>query len=145
MKDGLIVSLVLTLLVAICWIALVAANKPQPIKPCPGEVVSMVIDKDGCGALHLHDDPARDRERNEEDEMISIRTRSVPAFLTMLAIAIVLVLAIFYGVHMLWCWVMPQVWPTGPETLIAPSFWLFGGAWMLMSIVGRALFGRDSK
>jgi len=43
---------------------------------------------------------------------------------------------------MLWCWVMPQLWATGPENIINPGFWLFLGAWLLVCFVGRAMAGK---
>lgn len=35
----------------------------------------------------------------------------------------------------LWCFVLPQVYPTGPEGLIRPSYWLFVGMWLLFLLV----------
>lgn len=36
---------------------------------------------------------------------------------------------------LLWCFVLPQVYPTGPEGLIRPSYWLFAGMWSLFVLV----------
>lgn len=41
----------------------------------------------------------------------------------------------------LWCWVLPQLWPTGPAQVLAPGFWLFVGALLILGIVGRTLRG----
>lgn len=62
-----------------------------------------------------------------------------------LLIGVGLVLLIMSGIWWLWCAVVPVLWPTGPEQLINPSYWLFVGAWLLASLVGRAIFGRSSK
>jgi len=61
-----------------------------------------------------------------------------------LAIGAGLVLAIFWLLWMLWCAVMPALWPTGPQQLIQPNYWLFVGAWILARFLGRAIFGRSS-
>jgi len=58
-----------------------------------------------------------------------------------LAAIAALVLGVYWLLWALWCWVMPQLWPTGPANLIQPNFWLFVAAWCLMSLVGRAIFG----
>lgn len=51
----------------------------------------------------------------------------------------------FFGIGLLlwllWTWVFPQIWPTGPTALISPGYWLFMGMWFLASVVGRMLFG----
>ena len=61
-------------------------------------------------------------------------------------IGCVIVLLIFalawWGVWSLYSWVAPQLWPTGPENLIRPGFFLFGGAWTLVGLLGRSLFGQ---
>jgi hypothetical protein len=44
----------------------------------------------------------------------------------------------------LYCWVMPQVWASGPQNIIAPSFWLFWAMTFLLSIFGKLLF-KSSK
>lgn len=41
-----------------------------------------------------------------------------------------------------WCWVMPQLYPSGPENLINPGYLLFVATWLLVGIVGRRIFGR---
>lgn len=69
-------------------------------------------------------------------------------------IAVVGVVALVFGlwagvmwcVWTLWCYVLPQVYPSGSPGLIAPGFWLFAGAWTLLGMIGRAIFGsKDSK
>ena len=62
---------------------------------------------------------------------------------------VVLIIAAFLGfllgidwlVWKAWLWVVPQLWPTGPEGLINPGFWLFVVAWILMGLVGSTIFG----
>ena len=46
-----------------------------------------------------------------------------------------LVLGFWWMVWLLWCFVLPQVYPTGPEGLIRPSYWLFAGMWVLLGLV----------
>lgn len=48
---------------------------------------------------------------------------------------------IMWLIWTLWCGVLPQIYPTGPQGLIAPGFWLFAGAWTLMGMIGRSIFG----
>ena len=55
------------------------------------------------------------------------------------------VLGVYWLIWLLWCWVLPQVWPTGPQGLVQPGFWLFAGAWFLLTLVGQAVFGRGGK
>ncbi len=57
--------------------------------------------------------------------------------------AIAIVLGVYWLIWSLWTWVMPQLWPTGPENLVNPGFWLFSGAFLLLSLVGGAIFGRS--
>ena len=45
---------------------------------------------------------------------------------------------------MAWCWVVPQIYPDGPEKLINPSYLLFVVAWILIGYIGRRIFGRRS-
>lgn len=51
-------------------------------------------------------------------------------------------MGIWWLFWMLWCWVLPQVYPTGPAGLLAPSYKLFVGCLLISSLVGRVLFGR---
>ena len=51
-----------------------------------------------------------------------------------------LILGIYWLFWLLWAWVMPQVWPTGPDALVRPGYWLFVGMMMCLSIVGGAIF-----
>lgn len=57
-----------------------------------------------------------------------------------IAVALGLLLGIWWLIWLLWCWVMPQLWSTGPEVIISPDYWLFCGAWLLASLIGNALF-----
>lgn len=40
---------------------------------------------------------------------------------------------------LLWCFVLQQVYPTGPEGLIRPGYWLFAGMWTLFVLVVRVI------
>lgn len=51
------------------------------------------------------------------------------------------VLLIWYGVWSLWVWALPQLWPSGPELLVHPSYWQFAGLWVLLAFVGRLFRG----
>lgn len=53
--------------------------------------------------------------------------------------------AIIWIIWSAWCWVMPQLWPDGPEKLINPGYLLFLVSWLLIGVVGRRVFGRGSK
>lgn len=53
--------------------------------------------------------------------------------------------AIFSGVWWLWCWALPQLWPTGPENLINPGFWLFVVCALLLRWIGSLIFGSKEK
>lgn len=62
-----------------------------------------------------------------------------------IAVAILFVLAIYSGIWWVWCWVMPQLWPSGPEGIINPGFWLFIAACFLLNFVGKLIFGGKVK
>ena len=36
-----------------------------------------------------------------------------------------IVLGFYFVIWASWCWVLPQIFPTGPQGLIAPSYTLF--------------------
>ncbi len=38
-------------------------------------------------------------------------------------------------VWLLWCFVLPQVYPTGPEGFIRPGYWLFAGMGVLFALI----------
>lgn len=57
-------------------------------------------------------------------------------------IGILFALGIDWLIWTLWCWAIPQIWPTGPENLIHPGFLLFVAITLLVSYVGRMLFGQ---
>lgn len=56
-----------------------------------------------------------------------------------------LVLAGFWAIWHLWCFVIPAIWETGPASIIHPGYWLFVGMWMLISLIGSAIFKTNSK
>lgn len=61
-----------------------------------------------------------------------------------IAVALGAILGVWWVIWCLWCWVMPQLWSTGPEVIVSPDYWLFCGAWLLLSFIGTALFGNKS-
>lgn len=68
-------------------------------------------------------------------------------FETVLAIVLGIGFAIGFSLLMwalawaLWSWALPQVWPTGPAGFITPGFWPFVGFGILVSWIGRTVFG----
>ena len=60
-------------------------------------------------------------------------------------IMIVAIMGIIWLIWLLWTWVLPQIWPTGPQSLINPGYWLFIAAWFLASIVFRMIIGRGKS
>ncbi len=62
-------------------------------------------------------------------------------------IAAVFIVGILLGIDWLlwtaWCWALPQIYPTGPEGFIRPGFWLFVVCALLVSWIGRMVFGRS--
>lgn len=49
------------------------------------------------------------------------------------------------GMWGLWCWVVPQIYASGPQGFIRPTFWLFVGCWTLVVLIGRSIFGQRSE
>jgi len=62
-------------------------------------------------------------------------------FALVAAFAAAMVLGVYWVLWSLWCWVMPQLWATGPDNVVRPGFWLFSGVWLLIAFLGRAMFG----
>lgn len=59
--------------------------------------------------------------------------------LVFVIVFIAVFLGIYYLLWQLYQFVIVALWPTGPETLLHPSFWVFAGVWFLLT----ALFGRN--
>jgi hypothetical protein len=59
------------------------------------------------------------------------------------AAIMVLVLGIWWLIWILWTYVAPQIWPTAPEALVRPGYWLFAAEWVLLGLIGRRIFGRN--
>lgn len=59
--------------------------------------------------------------------------------LILIAGLLALVTGVWWLLWLLWCFVLPQVWPTGPEGLIRPGYWLFAGMWTLFVLVVRVI------
>lgn len=53
--------------------------------------------------------------------------------------------AVMWCLWSLWGWVLPQVYPSGAVGLVAPGFWLFAACWTLVSLAGKAIFGRSKS
>lgn len=69
--------------------------------------------------------------------------KNVIGVVLVVAFVLAAALGIYWLLWALWCWVLPQLWTTGPQNFIRPNFWLFAGAWFLLTLLGRALFGRN--
>ena len=54
----------------------------------------------------------------------------------------VMVLGFVWLLWLLWTWVLPQIWPTGPAGLIRPGYFLFLGMWFLASVIFKMIIGR---
>lgn len=63
--------------------------------------------------------------------------------ITGLVLVALLIVGINWCVWKLWLFVVPALWPTGPEQLVHPGFWLFFATWTLLSWLGSAVFGRS--
>jgi hypothetical protein len=50
-------------------------------------------------------------------------------------------LGLIFLIWLLWTWVVPQLWPSGPEQFTTPNYWLFAGAWFLFVTIARAVRG----
>lgn len=71
--------------------------------------------------------------------------KDVGGALFALVAIVAIVLGVYWLLWQLWTWVVPQLWPSGPEAFINPGFWLFAGAWLLVTWLGGAVFGRASR
>ena len=63
------------------------------------------------------------------------------AGLILVAIFVGLVLGAWWLIWLLWTWALPQIWPTGPDLIVRPGYWAFAGLWVLLSLIGRVIFG----
>lgn len=53
------------------------------------------------------------------------------------------IISFYIVVSILWfpfSWVMPQLWPTGPENLIHPGYWMFVLTFFVIRITFNLLF-----
>lgn len=55
--------------------------------------------------------------------------------------AISLMGLIYYGMWRAWIWVLPQIYPSGNDAFIRPSFTLFMVMALLVSFIGKSIFG----
>jgi hypothetical protein len=60
-------------------------------------------------------------------------------------LGIAFALGIIFLIWLLWSWVLPQLWSTGPANLITPNYWLFAGAWILFVTIAKILRGGKEK
>ena len=67
------------------------------------------------------------------------------AFLIGLVVCIPLILGVYWLIWSAWCWALPQLWPTGPVGLIEPGYWLFVVSLLLLSLIGKTIFGGSKK
>lgn len=61
------------------------------------------------------------------------------------AFSVGIILGVYAFIWWLWCGVLGYFWPAGPEQIIDPGFWPFVGLLLLLSIIGRILFKRNTK
>lgn len=61
------------------------------------------------------------------------------------ALVIGLVLGLYGLLWLGWCWMMPQLWQDGPKNIVSPSYWLFVVAFLVLTVIGRAVFGGGKK
>jgi len=59
-------------------------------------------------------------------------------------IGVIFIIAVILGCYwlawQLWCYVVPQIWVTGPANLVRPGFWFFVACAFLLSWIGRRIF-----
>lgn len=67
------------------------------------------------------------------------------AILVGLVGGLLITLAYYWVVWMLWCLVLPQLYPLGPAAFIRPDYWLFVGCAVLLRIVSKTIFGNSRK
>jgi len=69
--------------------------------------------------------------------------------LFLIVLAVLAFIGMLFGIDWLlwkaWLWALPQLWPTGPEGLIRPGFWLFVISWFLLGCLGGTLFKSSSS
>lgn len=80
------------------------------------------------------------RLRRGRRDMKQVLTNALVVVFVLL-IVISVILGFVWLFWLLWCWVLPQVWADGPASVVRPNYWLFLGAWTLVSMIGRAVFG----
>jgi uncharacterized membrane protein YGL010W len=71
--------------------------------------------------------------------------RKIMTVILAIAFLALIFFAVYGALWAIWGWVLPQIWPTGPENLIDPSFWLFVAVCFLIQFVGRLIFGSKAK
>ena len=70
---------------------------------------------------------------------------NVVAFVLAVVAVLAIVLGVWWLFWLLYTWVMPQVWPSGPEAIIDPGYWLFVGMLLILSLIGSVLFNKGSE
>lgn len=61
------------------------------------------------------------------------------------ALVIAGTLGMYWLLWLLWCWVLPQVWASGPSAVVRPGYWLFAGCWFLVMLIGKGIFCGSTK
>ncbi len=69
----------------------------------------------------------------------------VMTFLFVTAILVGIILGGWWLIWLLWTWVWPRIWPSGPQGFIQPSYWLFAGIWVLIALVANMFRNSGGK
>lgn len=73
------------------------------------------------------------------------KTNSLAAGVIVVALIFIIYSAIILGstylIWLLWCWVMPQLFPLASLAIVTPPFWTFFGAWVLVGFIRNKIFG----
>ena len=63
-------------------------------------------------------------------------------YMLIVVLVVLLVFGIYWVAWTAWCWALPQVYPTGPRGLIAPSYELFVICLFIVCWLGNLLRGK---
>lgn len=72
---------------------------------------------------------------------MSEATAKVVLFLFVVLICFGVGLLVIWPIWALWTLVLMTAWPTGPEAIVNPGYWLFVGEWVLLAVVARMFRG----
>ena len=65
----------------------------------------------------------------------------IATILLILAIALPVILGLYWLFWQLWLWVVPQFFPNASEAIKHPIYWMFVGMVFLVCFISRLLFG----